>query len=158
KRWWIGSLVCGVLSVHARPPTGLFALTFLGAMAAAVALQHRSEPRLLLRRQLIIGALCALGIFSFNVVSYLKFGTFEGCPLRFNVQYDAKRLARIDGKQFHLVNLPIAFDSYLVDPNFRFEPGFPYFFIGSNKSHREWRNTKIDYHDNTLGFPYAMPA
>src|SRR5207248_9886802 len=32
--WWLGSLACGTLSVHARPPAGLFALTFLGFVAA----------------------------------------------------------------------------------------------------------------------------
>ncbi len=158
RRWWLGSLVCGVLSVHARPPTGFFALTLLGASALAIIAQRRSERPPLVGRQLLIGALCAFGVFTFNIVSYLKFGTFEGCPLRYNVQYDAKRLARIDGKQFHLVNLPITVDSYLVRPNFRFEAGFPYFFIGSRSSPRPWRETKIDYHDNTLGFPYAMPG
>src|SRR5688572_2102535 len=30
--WWIGALLTGILSVHARPPTGLFALTFLGCV------------------------------------------------------------------------------------------------------------------------------
>jgi hypothetical protein len=158
KRWWLGSLLFGVLSVHARPPVGFFALTFLGCVAVALMLKHRAAGTAFLRRHVMVGALCGFGVFSFNIVSYLKFRTFEGCPLRFNVQYDAARLARIDGKQFHLVNLPIAIDSYLVRPNFRLEPGFPYFFIGDQKPGREWLSTKIDYHDNTLGFPYAMPG
>ena len=158
KRAWTAALACGVFSVHARPPTGLFALTFLGAMALVTVMQRRGEQSLIVRRQLLIGALCGFGVVSFNLLSYLKFNTFEGCPLRYNVQYDAARLARIDGKQFHLVNLPLAIDSYLVRANFRLEAGFPYFLIGSNDPGRPWPRSKIDYHDNTLGIPYAMPG
>jgi hypothetical protein len=158
KRAWNGALVCGILSVHARPPTGFFALTFLGAMALAVLVQRWDNRSLIARRQLAIGVLCGFGVFSFNVLSYLKFKTFEGCPLRYNVQYDAARLVRIDGKQFHLVNLPIALDFYVVRPNFRLESGFPYFLIGAREPGPAWTQTKIDYHDKTLGFPYAMPG
>jgi hypothetical protein len=156
-RWWMGSLVCGILSVHARPPTGLFALTLLGVVALILLVRDRRVAGMV-RRQLLVGALCGAGVFSFNVVSYLKFRTFEGCPLRYNVQYDAARLARIDGKQFHLVNIPIAIESYLLQPNFRLEAGFPYFYIAPGLPSVPWLETKIDYHDNTLGFPYAMPG
>jgi hypothetical protein len=158
SRAWILALSFGILSVHARPPTGLFALTFLASMAAAVLVVQWSERASLAPRQLAIAAFCGLGVFSFNVLSYLKFKTFEGCPLRYNVQYDAARLARIDGRQFHLVNIPIAIDSYLIRANFRIERSFPYLFIGSREPGRAWPETKIDYHDNTLGFPYAMPG
>ncbi|MGH7945306.1 MAG: hypothetical protein ACREH8_03655 [Opitutaceae bacterium] len=158
KRAWIVALAFGILSVHARPPTGFFALTFLACMALAVLIQQWAAKKTFVRQQIVIAALCGLGVFSFNVLSYLKFKTFEGCPLRFNVQYDAARLARIDGRQFHLSNLPIAVDSYLVHANFRLERGFPYFFIGSREPRRAWLKTKIDYHDNTLGFPCAMPG
>jgi hypothetical protein len=158
SRAWILALGCGILSVHARPPTGFFALTFLGAMAVAVVVQRWPERRRWLRQQFTIAVLCGLGVFSFNILSYLKFKTFEGCPLRYNVQYDAARLARIDGKQFHLVNLPVTIDSYLIQANFRIYRSFPYFFIGADGPSRAWRGTKIDYHDKTLGFPYAMPG
>jgi hypothetical protein len=158
SRAWIVALVCGILSVHARPPTGFFALTFLGAMALAVVIRSGAQRSTIIRRQLVIGALCGFGVFTFNILSYLKFKTFEGCPLRYNVQYDAKRLARIDGKQFHLANLGISLDSYLVRPNFHFESSFPYFFLGSIAPGRPWAQSKIDYHDKTLGFPYAMPG
>jgi hypothetical protein len=158
SRAWILALGFGILSVHARPPTGFFALTFLAGMAAAVMAAQWTERAKSASRQIVIAACCGLGVFSFNVLSYLKFKTFEGCPLRYNVQYDAARLARIDGRQFHLANLPIAIDSYLIRANFRVERGFPYFFIGSREPGRAWPETKIDYHDNTLGFPYAMPG
>ncbi len=157
RRWWIGALVCGTLAVHARPPVGFFALTLVGTLALAAARRDRRQGAGW-RRPALIAVLAGAGVFSFNAVSYAKFQTFEGCPLRYNVQYDAARLARIDGKQFHLANLPIAIDSYLVQQNYHFEPTFPYFFLGSTVSRREWLKTKIDYHDPTLGFPYAMPA
>jgi hypothetical protein len=157
-RWWLGSLLCGVLSVHARPPTGLFALCFLAAVAVVVAIPRRGGGPSPLRRQGAIAVLCGLGILSFNGVSYLKFRTFEGCPLRYNVQYDAARLARIDGRQFHLANLGINLEHYLFGPNFRLEPGFPYFFLIRGLRHDEWLNSKIDYHEPTLGLPYAMPG
>lgn len=158
SRAWMLALVFGILSVHARPPTGFFALTFLASTAVAVVVGQWTERAKLASRQLAIALGCGLGVFSFNVLSYLKFKTFEGCPLRYNVQYDAARLARIDGRQFHLVNLPIAIDSYLIRANFRLERSFPYFFIGSGEPGRSWPKTKIDYHDNTLAFPYAMPG
>lgn len=158
-RWWAGSLVCGILSVHARPPTGFFALTLLAAVAIVVALEARrlGRPGWRFRAGYIAGA-CALGVVSFNVLSYVKFRTFEGCPLRLNVQYDAKRLARIDGKQFHLVNVPFMVDRYLLRPNFRLEPRFPYLFVLEGLRDDEWVHTKIDYHEPTLAFPYAMPG
>lgn len=156
-RWWIGSLICGVLSVHARPPTGLFALTFLGVVALVLLVRERRTATAAWRH-VLIGTACGLGIFSFNAVSYLKFRTFEGCPLRYNVQYDANRLARIDGKQFHLVNIPLAVECYLLRPNLRFEPGFPYLYIDGRVSALHHPEAKIDYHDKTLGFPFSMPA
>lgn len=158
RRWWLVSLGAGILSVNARPPAGLFALTLLAVAALVVLLRRRRSDPALARRQLLVAALCGVGVFTFNVTSYLKFGTFEGCPLRYNVQYNAERLARIDGRQFHLVNVPIGLDYYLVRPNFRLESGFPYFLIGSVTPPRPWPDTKIDYQDNTLGFPYAMPG
>jgi hypothetical protein len=157
-RWWLGSLVCGVLSVHARPPTGLFALCFLAAVGVVVVIQRRRDRTSPLRRQGAIAVLCGVGVLSFSGVSYLKFRTFEGCPLRYNVQYDAARLARIDGKQFHLANLGINLEHYLFGPNFRLEPRFPYFFLIRGLRYDEWLGSKIDYHEPTLGVPYAMPA
>jgi len=158
-RWWVGSLAAGVLSVHARPPTGLFALTLLAVVAALVAYQQRrTGERGRLARGARIAVACGLGVFSFNVLSYLKFETFEGCPLRLNVQYDAKRLARIDGKQFHAVNVPFMIDRYLLRPNFRLEGRFPFLFVIEGLRDDEWTRTKIDYHEPTLAFPYAMPG
>ncbi len=151
-RWWIGALLCGVLSVHARPPTGLAALGMLGVVALTGAFAHRGERR----RCLAIAVLSAFGVLSFNAISYAKFRTLEGCPLRLNVQYNAARLARIDGKEFHLSNVPFATYTYFLAPNLLIERRFPWVFLNVSKPGAEFRGAKVDYADKTLALPYAM--
>lgn len=165
-RWWIAALVCGTLSVHARPPVGLFALSLLGCTAAAHLLR---PPLALLRapfsalrspascRLLAIGLLSVLGVLSFNGLSYLKFNSFDGAPLKYHVQYHAARLANIDGKNFHVANFRHNFDGYMWRPNFVFKPTFPYFFA-AGPGPDEYRDAKIDLAEPTLALPYAMPA
>ncbi len=169
RRWWIGALGCGILSVHTRPPTGLFALTLLGCVVIAIALRERRQEaanaraRTLLpanfRRHLAIAGLCAAGVLSLNGLAYLKFGLFDAAPLRISRPYaNSDRLARIDGKSFHLVNLPFNFYTYLVRPNFRLEHGFPWIYLGSPKPGHFFPAAKIDLPDHTLALPYAMPS
>ncbi len=160
-RWWIGALTCGVASVHARPPTGLFALTLLGLVAIAVWWRSPNARWTManLRRPAAIGSLCALGFLSLNGLAWLKFRTFDPAPLRLSRPYaDPGRLAHIDGKSFHLVNLPYNFDTYVLRPNFRFERGFPWIYLGSNTPRRDFPQAKIDLPDFTLAVPYAMPS
>ncbi len=90
-------------------------------------------------------------------MSYLKFGSFEACPLRYHVQYDAARLARTDGKQFRWSDLPHNLDAYLLNPAFTLRRNFPYFFIDGQK-HHEYPHAKLDLAEPTLAMPYAMPA
>lgn len=159
RRWWLWSLLCGLLSLHARPPTGLFALTFLGCVCATHLLRElraRSLPGAL--RPAALGLLCVVGAFTFNGLAYLKFNTFEGTPLRFSRPYDAERLAKIDGKSFHAANLPYGAYTYLVRPNFRFEPKFPWFYLGANTPPHFFERAKIDLPDHTNALPWAMPA
>src|SRR5688572_16226316 len=75
SRWWIGALICGILTVQARAPSGLFALLFLGAVAAwRMGREIKTRPRLVLPvRPGLIAGLTAAGLFSFNLVSYIKF-------------------------------------------------------------------------------------
>ena len=166
SRWWLGALVCGTLAVHARPPVGLFALSLLGCVAAA----HLLRPPLSLLRSpvsalrspaslrlLAIGLLSVLGVLSFNGLSYLKFKSFDGAPLKYHVQYHAARLAAIEGKNFHVANFRHNFDGYLWRPHVVFKPTFPYLFA-SGPGPDEYRDAKIDLAEPTLALPYAMPA
>lgn len=160
-RWWIGALVCGTLSIHTRPPTGLFALTFLGCIALVLAArQWRRQPRWhALRRPFAIGVLCAAGVLSLNGLAWLKFRTFDAAPLRISRPYtEPGRLERIDGKSFHLVNIPYNVDAYLLFPNFRLERGFPWIYLVSDEPRRGFPRAKIDLPDHTLALPYAMPS
>ncbi|MDP3073409.1 MAG: hypothetical protein Q8N18_24165 [Opitutaceae bacterium] len=163
RAWWIGALACGVLAVQARPPAGLFALGLLGAAAVALALrafETRAAGASLwaaLHRPLAIAALAAAGIASFNAVSYAKFRSFEGAPLRYHVQYDAARLAVIAGRNFHFANLRHNFDAYAWQPNFTFRPTFPY-LVPARRADQEYREARIDLAEPTLAVPYTMPA
>ncbi len=155
SHWWLGALVCGALSLHARPPTGLFALTLLGCIAAALAWRSRKTPGVA-RRHALLGAAAVLAVLSYNGMSYLKFKTFEGCPLRLSVQYDAKRLAAIDGKPFHVANLPFTFSTYFLRPNLRAEPRFPFLFVDRAKPDGAFAGARMDYLSATLALPYSM--
>ncbi len=159
-RAWIGALVCGLLSAHARPPTGLFALTLLGVVAclpAIRALPARRRPADL-RRPLVVGSLCLLAFFSVNALAWLKFRTFDPAPLRLSRPYDAVRLASIDGRSFHLVNVPANATTYFLWPNLRVEPGFPWVYLGSSVPPPEFPRAKLDLPDTTLALPWAMPG
>ncbi|MEO6246385.1 MAG: hypothetical protein ABIQ12_13200 [Opitutaceae bacterium] len=165
-RWWIGALIGGVLSLHCRPPTGLFALTLLGCVVVALAgrdwLRARSvgnPPYGTLWRHAAVGLLCVAGQLSLNGLAYLKFGTFDPAPLKISRPYvNPQRLAHIDGKSFHLVNVPFNVDTYVLRPNFRVEPHFPWIYLGSNRPRRDFPRAKIDLPDHTLAMPYAMPS
>ncbi len=157
SRWWLGALLLGTLSVHARPPAGLFALTVLGCAAVAIMRPHlRPFSVSALRRPVLIGALSVAGVASFNALSYAKFHTIEGCPLRLNVQYTAKRLAHIDGKQFHLSNLRYGLDTYLLRPRVELSPNFPWLYQARRLDPNTYPGAKIDLPDRTLALPIGM--
>jgi hypothetical protein len=165
SHWWIGAVICGLASIQARPPTGLFAFTFLGAVVGAILIRDRRRNRadesnapMPIRKALLLLGLCGLGVLSFNGMSYLKFKTFEGAPLRYSQPYGPERLAHIDGKSFHRANIPWGFYCYVLHPNCRFEPRFPYLFIGSDRPGWDFPNAKIDLPDYMLACPYAMPG
>jgi hypothetical protein len=159
RRWWLWALVCGLLSLHARPPTGLFALTFLGCVAAA---QLFRELRRGFTTRLLppvgIGLLCVVGVFTFNALGYLKFESFDGAPLRYSQPYGPERLAKIDGKNFHAANISYGFYSYLMRPHFRGERRFPWIYLGSPHPAPAFPKAKIDLPDHTLAIPWSMPG
>lgn len=158
RKWWVGALACGILAVHARPTSGLFALTLLGAAAATLLWRGwRSGAGW---RQAYIGALSVAGFLSFNAVSYLKFGTPVGMPLRYNVQYTEKRLRDIGGKEFHWANIPFGFSVYVTDANLEVKSSFPWIHMTNYPRKPQVRvpAAKIDMVDPTLSLPLAMPA
>ncbi len=165
-RWGLGALACGVLAVQARPPIGLFALTCIGVAAAWHLWRalHRDESAEGGRRSagalpaLGIGIGSVLGVLSFNAVAYAKFGTFDGCPLKYHIQYTPQRLAAIDGRNFHVANLRFNADSYFWRSNVHVSAHFPYVFVDYLNRLKDYPESKIDYRDPTLALPYAMPA
>ena len=159
RRWWLWSLLCGLLSLHARPPTGLYALTLLGCVGLVLLgrdLRTRSFGEI--SRHVRLGVLCAIGVLTFNGLSYLKFKTFDGAPLRFSRPYTAERLARIEGKSFHLENIPYGFYTYMVHANFHVEARFPYLYLRSDEPGRAFPRAKMDLPDHTLALPWCMPG
>jgi hypothetical protein len=167
RRAWIPALVFGVASIHARPSVGLFALCFLGASALFQAVGGGraggdqltgSIARANRQRYLLIAVLCGAGVLSFNGLAYLKFKTLDGAPLRLSQPYTPERLARIDGKSFHVANLPFGFYSYVVHGNFHLERGCPYVRVPARTPGVGFPRAKIDLPDYTVAFPYAMPA
>ncbi|MSU22438.1 MAG: hypothetical protein EXS32_01290 [Opitutus sp.] len=161
-KWWLGGLIAGVLSVHSRPPVGLFALTLLGCAALFILVQtwtaqpgtKKTAP---LGLPLAIGALSILGVLSFNGLSYLKFKTFDGAPLKYHVQYHPARLAKIDGKNFHAGNFRFNFSTYAWWPSFVLPPTFPYFTM-RGRDPEVYPESKIDLAEGTLALPYSMPC
>ena len=168
SRWWIGALVAGILSIHARPPTGLFALTLLGCAAVGVAVRKVRLSRARgaghfvgkeLLRHASIGVGCAAGALSLHALAYAKFGEFDPAPLRISRPYaNPERINAIDGKGMHAANVPYGFYTYVVRPNLRLEPGFPWIYLGSNTPGHYFPQAKIDLPDHTLAITYAMPG
>lgn len=165
-RWAVAGLICGVLAVQARPPIGLFALTCVGVAAAWHFWQawhgrdaaDRNTHIANARRALAVGIGSVLGVLSFNGVAYAKFGTFDGCPLKYHVQYTPQRLAAIDGRNFHLSNVRFNFDSYVWRSNVKLSRHFPFLTLDYLNRLKEYPESKIDYRDPTLAIPYAMPT
>ncbi len=158
---WLGALVCGVLAVHARPPAGLFALATLGCTAAVLLARVMFDPRSrssgAALRFVAIGFLTVVGVLSFNALSYGKFRSLDGAPLRYHVQYGPERLANIEGRNFHAGNVAYGLAGYVWRPNAELRPTFPYFFIRGNDP-LDFPGSRIDLPENTLALPWTMPT
>jgi hypothetical protein len=155
---WLLALACGTLSLQARPPSGLFALVFLGCVALAHLFAHRHD-RDAWRQPMLVGALAAVAFSSLFAVAYLKFGTLEGAPLRYHVQYDAARLAKIEGKNFHLANVRHNLDAYFLAPTFEAGLRLPFLIFDIQKLEQkkhEFPEAKMDLEERVVGILYAM--
>ncbi|MES2693850.1 MAG: hypothetical protein V4773_10285 [Verrucomicrobiota bacterium] len=154
----LAALACGTAAVHARPPCGLFALAFLGAVALLHVIRCiRMRNPGAATAPIAIGIASVIGVFSFNALSYLKFGTFEGCPLRYHVQYDPARLARIENKLFHPGNVPFGAAAYVTSSFPKFDSRFPFIHFGSGPMPGR-EAAKLDLVEPLVGIPWAMPA
>lgn len=159
------ALLCGILAVHARPPAGLFSLSFLMLASLELAWSARrsrsaaapDSPR---RRPLLWAGACLAAMLSLNLVSYLKFGTPDPHPLRYAVQYTPERRAVVDDRTFHLQNIPFNVDEYLTGANFALRPRFPFLFlVGLRPGEQRARfpQAKMDLKEGTLALPLCMP-
>jgi hypothetical protein len=102
----------------------------------------------------MVGALAIIGFSSLQIVAYLKFGTTEGAPLRYHVQYTPERLAKIQGKNFHLANLHHNIDAYLLWPAFQAGRRFPFFIFDLTK--RDYPGARMDLEEKVVGILYSM--
>jgi hypothetical protein len=152
-RWWVGSLVCGILALQARPPAGLFALGFLGVVALAHLVAARRQ-RITRYQPVIVGAAAMAGVSTLFIVAYLKFGTIHGNPVKYNPQYTAERLAKIEGKSFHVANVRHNVDVYFLRPGIEMGARLPFCIFDVKK--REYPGAKIDLDEHTAGMPYTM--
>jgi hypothetical protein len=159
-RLWLGALACALLSLHARPPTGLFALTLLGCVGLAIAWRRRHLARAAaLRHAALVGTCAAVALFSLHGLAWLKFGIFDPAPLRISRPYLGNdRLAAIDGKSFHLVNLPFNFHSYVSRPNLELKPNFPWIYHGRALTADDFPRAKVDLPDHTVALTYASSS
>jgi len=170
---WIWAMLFAVLAMHARPPSGLFSLSFIACTAAWLWLCKAWEqggiaklPGRLLRtallgqRPVLIILGTGLGVLSFNAVGYLKFGVFDGCPLRYHVQYVEvpARLARIGNKQFFPENVPYNLDAYVTGRHFHVDRHFPWFHGLNPADTSPHSRDHMDVTEPTVAMPIAMPA
>ncbi|HVU35122.1 MAG TPA: tetratricopeptide repeat protein [Opitutaceae bacterium] len=154
-RWALVAVGCGLLSLHARAPTGLFSLTCLALAAAWIGWRRWRSGTGVGSAVGIIGA-AVLALASFNALSYLKFGTFEGCPLRMNIQYTPERLAQFGGREFHAGNLAYGLSAYF-GLHVATKPYFPLIAPVAVDPAR-FAGAKVDLTEGILGIPFAMPG
>jgi hypothetical protein len=155
----LGALVFGFWAVHCRPTGGLFALSFLGlaALIAALASQKPFLPNA--KRHIALAGLSAAAFLSFCGVSYLKFHTFAGMPLRYNVQFlgDPGRLGRIEGKELHFENIRANADAYFLSCTGVLTRRFPYLRDQGLDTGR-YPGIKYDMNEPILAIPFCMPG
>ena len=168
---WVMAWVFALISIHARPTTGLFSFLFLVAIAIYIGLS-KAYPKLLrgwavseachhlvsYKKLIVIITLCGIGVGTFNLVSYFKFHEFSGFPLRYNVQYTPERLANFGGKEFQLGNLAYDFYQYFSGATFSLSKHFPYYIANNDYQSASSVTPKIDMIEPTLGMPWFMPA
>jgi hypothetical protein len=104
-------------------------------------------------------AIC-LGITGATYVSvnHAKFGTWlDPSPFRYQVQFDATRLARIEGHLNHLGNVPFNLSAYFGPGRIRFTRSFPWAgMVVTGPAAGSYAH--IDLVSDYVSIPAAMPA
>jgi hypothetical protein len=154
-----GALALGVCAVHCRPTSGLFALSFLGACALITMLCNRQSLKRTAKSNLAVALLSVIGFLSFNGISYLKFHTFDGMPLRYNIQFleNPGRIGRINGEELHAGNIRLNADAYFGTFTGVFTRHFP-FIRDQGVVIDKYPGTVYDLNEPILAIPYSMPG
>ena len=96
------------------------------------------------------------GLLTLNVISYLKFRTFESIPLRYHIAYTPDRLEATGGQLFNVDNIPYNAVAYMVPYNIQLRATPPYLFLHSPDP-KDFPESSIDYVENTIPLPVSMP-
>lgn len=167
SRWGLFAAAAGAFSINARPTVGLFSLAFTSFVALMIlgrtgrrTNRTGTEPRASGGRvgPLAVIAACFLAFLSSTAVNYAKFHGPAGMPVKYN--YPPERLKAIDGRLFHLSNLPFNFAIYGWEPNVRLDSRFPFVQVTSPdhaEIGRRFPAAKVDYYEPTLAIPYSTP-
>lgn len=152
---FLPAFICALLSIHARATSGIFCFGFLMLVAFYICIRVVSKRR----KSFLIIAACLFGVFTFNLVGYLKFKDFSGFPLKYNVQYTPERLARFGGKEFQLINFPHNFYQYIIGDTVYFAKHFPYIKSDNNYSApRAYSGPQLDMVEPTISIKWCMPG
>ncbi|HTD13793.1 MAG TPA: hypothetical protein VK673_01355, partial [Chthoniobacterales bacterium] len=154
-----GALALGVCAAHCRPTSGLFALSFLAACALITMLCSRQSLKRAAIPNLTVALLSVIGFLSFNGISYLKFHTFDGMPLRYNIQFleNPGRLSHINGEELHVGNIRLNADAYFGSFTGEFMRQFPYIRNQGVVTYK-YAGTVYDLSEPILAIPYCMPG
>lgn len=95
---------------------------------------------------------------TYLAVNHAKFGTWlNPAPYQYHVQYDAARLARIQGSINHLSNIPFSLLAYFGPGRIEFARSFPWLgLVGTGPG--AGSAARIDWVANYSSIPAGMPA
>ncbi len=149
---WLGACVLAILAFFSRVNTGAGPMAAVGLMALN-GLGRRPPGR----RIESVGALLLLCVAAclFVTLNHIRMGTYlDAMPVHLNVQYDAARLAHIDGTVLHpKQGLAILVDYLFQYPSFR--PTYPWL---DYRHGAVWDLGKMDLLDRHVGVVSMMPA
>lgn len=158
------------LSFFARFTVGAGPLILASFLCVALLYRHFSAAQTLLDRLELPSPAAAAGhavvialFLAFTGATYLsvnhaKFGTWlNPAPYQYHVQYDAARLARIEGNINHISNIPFDLSAYFGPTRIELGKSFPWFRM-TGRGPSPGSAAKIDRIERYSSVPAAMPA